>query len=84
MSCHHQACTSAARTHGRAAGELRGACWEEIEGLDDLQPLWRVPAARMKGEKARKANGAGGREGGFTFHCVHNACSGRDRLDYAV
>jgi hypothetical protein len=52
--------------------------------LDDLQPLWRVPAARMKGEKARKANGAGGREGGFTFHCVHNACSGRDRLDYAV
>lgn len=23
-----------------------------------------------------------GFDGGFTFHCVHNACSGRDRLDY--
>jgi hypothetical protein len=23
-----------------------------------------------------------GREGGFTFHCMHNACAGRDRLDY--
>lgn len=23
-----------------------------------------------------------GFEGGFTFHCVHNACSGRDRLDF--
>lgn len=23
-----------------------------------------------------------GRETGFTFHCTHNACAGRDRLDY--
>jgi hypothetical protein len=23
-----------------------------------------------------------GFEGGFTFHCVHNACAGRDRLDF--
>lgn len=23
-----------------------------------------------------------GFDGGFTFHCVHNACSGRDRLDF--
>lgn len=27
-------------------------------------------------------NQADGFEGGFTFHCVHNACSGRDRLDF--
>jgi hypothetical protein len=23
-----------------------------------------------------------GFDGGFTFHCVHNACAGRDRLDF--
>lgn len=34
--------------------ELRGACWSEFEGLDGKTPLWRVPAARMKGDLARK------------------------------
>lgn len=29
-------------------GEVRGAVWSEIEDLDGRQPLWRVPAERMK------------------------------------
>jgi len=29
-------------------GELRGAAWSEIEGLDGEAPVWRVPAMRMK------------------------------------
>jgi integrase len=36
-------------------GELRGAQWWEFEDLDGAQPLWRIPAARMKGDKSRKA-----------------------------
>jgi hypothetical protein len=29
-------------------GELRGATWDEFEGLDGPAPVWRIPAARMK------------------------------------
>jgi integrase len=29
-------------------GELRAARWIEFEGLDSPEPLWRVPAERMK------------------------------------
>ncbi len=29
-------------------GELRAARWAEFEGLDGPEPLWRVPAERMK------------------------------------
>jgi integrase len=29
-------------------GELRGAKWDEFEGLDGDLPVWRVPAERMK------------------------------------
>lgn len=29
-------------------GELRFAQWEEIEGLDTNNPMWRIPATRMK------------------------------------
>jgi integrase len=36
-------------------GELRGAQWWEFEDLDGAQPLWRIPAGRMKGDKSRKA-----------------------------
>lgn len=43
-------------------GELRGARWDELAGIDWTAPdratpqaLWRIPAARMKGELARKA-----------------------------
>ncbi len=39
-------------------GALLGARWEEFEGLDGPSPLWRVPAARMKLKKARKADAA--------------------------
>lgn len=37
-------------------GALIGARWDEFEGLDGDVPLWRVPAARMKLKKARKAD----------------------------
>lgn len=29
--------------------ELRGALWDEFEDLNGEEPLWRIPAARMKG-----------------------------------
>jgi integrase len=29
-------------------GELRAARWPEFENLDGLEPLWRIPAERMK------------------------------------
>lgn len=35
-------------------GELGGARWAEFEGLDGTAPLWRIPAARMKGDEDRK------------------------------
>jgi len=35
---------------------VRGAIWDEIEDLDGAEPLWRVPAARMKMAKAKKAD----------------------------
>lgn len=34
--------------------ELRGARWDEFENLDGRKPLWRIPAARMKGDHDRK------------------------------
>jgi len=34
--------------------ELRGARWIEFEELDGPEPLWRIPAARMKGDLDRK------------------------------
>jgi integrase len=36
-------------------GELRGTRWTEFEDLEGAYPLWRIPAARMKGDKSRKA-----------------------------
>jgi integrase len=36
-------------------GELAGARWSEFEDLDGSEPLWRIPASRMKGDKERKA-----------------------------
>jgi integrase len=35
--------------------ELQNAQWHELEGLDGDDPLWRIPAARMKGDQDRKA-----------------------------
>jgi integrase len=37
------------------ANELHGARWAEFEGLDTAEALWRIPAARMKGDEDRKA-----------------------------
>lgn len=34
--------------------ELRGAQWDEFEDLNGEAPLWRIPAARMKGDLDRK------------------------------
>ncbi|MCW3835014.1 tyrosine-type recombinase/integrase [Sphingomonas canadensis] len=34
--------------------ELRGARWDEFEDLNGKLPLWRIPAARMKGDLDRK------------------------------
>jgi len=31
--------------------EIRGAAWAEFEGLDGAEPLWRVPAERMKARR---------------------------------
>jgi len=40
-------------------GELGGARWVEFEGLEGKEPLWRIPAARMKGDEDRKAEADG-------------------------
>ncbi|BBE36107.1 tyrosine-type recombinase/integrase [Sphingosinicella microcystinivorans] len=34
--------------------EIRGARWIEFEDLDGRNPLWRIPASRMKGGQDRK------------------------------
>ncbi|WP_068084183.1 tyrosine-type recombinase/integrase [Novosphingobium rosa] len=34
--------------------EIRGATWDEFEDLDGPEPLWRIPASRMKGTLDRK------------------------------
>jgi integrase len=34
--------------------ELRGARWDEFEDLNEDEPLWRIPASRMKGDLDRK------------------------------
>lgn len=40
-------------------GELRHARWAEIEDLNGAEPVWRIPAARMKGDEDRKAEVGG-------------------------
>ncbi|TCP33293.1 integrase arm-type DNA-binding domain-containing protein [Sphingomonas sp. BK235] len=37
---------------------VRGARWSEIEDLDGVEPLWRVPSARMKLAAAKKRDAA--------------------------
>lgn len=39
--------------------ELHNARWVEFEDLDGPEPLWRIPAHRMKGDKDRKAENEG-------------------------
>lgn len=40
-------------------GEISGARWDEFEGLGGAHPLWRIPAARMKGDRDRKEQEGG-------------------------
>lgn len=40
-------------------GELGGARWSEFHDLDGSEPVWRIPAARMKGDADRKAEADG-------------------------
>lgn len=40
-------------------GELHRARWDEFEDMDGDAPLWRIPAARMKGDKDRKSEAGG-------------------------
>lgn len=37
---------------------LRGARWDEVDGLDRDAPVWRIPPARMKLTRIRKADAA--------------------------
>jgi integrase len=39
--------------------EIQNARWDELEDLDGAEPLWRIPAARMKGDQDRKAEEEG-------------------------
>lgn len=39
--------------------EIQNARWDEIEGLNGREPMWRIPAARMKGDEDRKAEADG-------------------------
>ncbi|WP_225871464.1 tyrosine-type recombinase/integrase [Qipengyuania atrilutea] len=39
--------------------ELRKAHWSEFEGLGGSDPIWRIPAERMKGTDERKARSDG-------------------------
>jgi integrase len=39
--------------------EIQNARWSEIEDLDGPEPLWRIPAERMKGDQDRKAEEMG-------------------------
>lgn len=39
--------------------ELRGATWDEFEEIDGTEPLWRIPASRMKGDLDRKEEADG-------------------------
>jgi integrase len=39
--------------------EIQNAEWSELEDLDGPEPLWRIPAERMKGDQDRKAEDEG-------------------------
>jgi integrase len=50
--------------------EIQNAEWSEIEGLDGPAPLWRIPAARMKGDQDRKAEEQGDHVVPLSSHAV--------------
>lgn len=62
VDCEAERCRSATKLGLRflaltavRPNELHGARWQEFEDIDGDQPLWRIPAARMKGDQERKA-----------------------------
>ena len=50
--------------------ELRGARWDDFEDLNDKQPLWRIPASRMKGDLDRKDEMNGDHLVPITLQCL--------------
>lgn len=50
--------------------EVHGACWYEFEDLNGREPLWRIPAVRMKGSQDRKAEIDGDHLVPLTQHAV--------------
>lgn len=50
--------------------EIQNAEWSEIEGLDGEEPVWRIPAARMKGDLDRKAEEGGDHVVPLSTHAV--------------
>lgn len=50
--------------------EIHSAEWSELEGLDTPEPLWRIPAARMKGDQDRKAEDSGDHLVPLSTHAV--------------
>jgi integrase len=50
--------------------EVQKAEWSEIEDLDGGEPIWRIPAARMKGDQDRKAEDGGDHVVPLSTHAV--------------
>jgi integrase len=50
--------------------EVQNAEWGELEDLDGPAPLWRIPAARMKGDQDRKAEEMGDHLVPLSTHAV--------------
>jgi hypothetical protein len=63
---------------------LRGAQWREFEDLDSAQPLWRISATRIKGDKSRKAEVGGdhlvplAHQSVELIFLIHNSSGGND------
>jgi len=50
--------------------EIQNARWNELEGLDGKNPVWRIPASRMKGDQDRKAEEDGDHVVPLSTHAV--------------
>lgn len=50
--------------------EIQHARWDELEDFDGAEPLWRIPAVRMKGDQDRKADENGDHLVPLSTHAV--------------
>ncbi|WP_260597844.1 tyrosine-type recombinase/integrase [Sphingomonas endolithica] len=50
--------------------EIQNAAWVELEGLDGPEPVWRIPATRMKGNQDKKAEEDGDHVVPLSTHAV--------------